>query len=117
MLYPYKPTIMSVYGLLNPYQLTEKKQSTPSQKRSSTARSDMFTWKSASEHNLSGVGCNFRVSQGSFPGARKIQDFPGSSRAFRVCWLPWLLIMMMRAVWLNLDVSSVGNSLQQESQM
>ena len=78
VLHPPKPTIMSVYGLLNPCQLTEKRQSTPSQKRSSTARPDIvFTRKSTSEQNLSGVGCNFRVFEGSFPGTKKIQDFPG----------------------------------------
>ena len=33
--------------------------------------------KSASEHNFSGVGCNFRVFQGICPGANKIQGFQG----------------------------------------
>ena len=41
--------------------------------------------KSASEHNFSGVGCNFRVFQGIFPGANKIQGSSGSSK---VCWPP-----------------------------
>ena len=41
--------------------------------------------KSASEHNFSGVGCNFRVFQGIFPGAKKTQGFSESSR---VCWPP-----------------------------
>ena len=77
MLQSPKPTIISIYGLLNPCQLTEKRQSTPNQKRKRTARPDNFTRKSASEHNLSGVGCNFRVFQGKFPEARKIQEFPG----------------------------------------
>ena len=31
--------------------------------------------KSASEHNFSGVGCNFRVFQGIFPGANNIKGF------------------------------------------
>ena len=33
--------------------------------------------KSASEHSFSGVSCNFRVFQGMFPGANKIQGLPG----------------------------------------
>ena len=33
--------------------------------------------KSASEHNFSGVGCNFRVFQGIFVEANKIQGFQG----------------------------------------
>ena len=77
VLHPPKPTIMSVYGLLNPCQLIEKRQSIPRQNRSSTARPDIFTRKSASEQNVSGVGCNFRVFEGSCPGTKKIQDFPG----------------------------------------
>ena len=44
--------------------------------------------KSTSEHNFSGVGCNFRVFRGIFPGANKIQGFSGSSRGSRVCWPP-----------------------------
>ena len=36
--------------------------------------------KSSSEHNFSGVYCNFRVFRGIFPGAHKIQGFSGSSR-------------------------------------
>jgi len=42
--------------------------------------------KSASEHNFSRVGCNFRVFQGISPEANKIQGFSGSSRVSRVCW-------------------------------
>jgi len=45
--------------------------------------------KFASEHNFSGVGRNFRVFKGIFPGANKIQGFSGSSRVSRVCWPPW----------------------------
>ena len=33
--------------------------------------------KSVSEHNFSGMGCNFRVLQGIFPGANKIQSLQG----------------------------------------
>ena len=44
--------------------------------------------KSASEHNFSWVGCNFKVFQGIFPGANKIQGFSGSSRVSRVSWPP-----------------------------
>ena len=39
--------------------------------------------KSASEHNFSGVGCNFRVFQGIFPGANKIPGFSWSSGDFQ----------------------------------
>ena len=39
--------------------------------------------KSASEHNFSGVGCNFRAFQGTFPGANKIQGLSESSRVFQ----------------------------------
>ena len=42
--------------------------------------------KLASEHNFSGMGCNFRVFQGIVPGANKLQGFSGSSR---VRWPPW----------------------------
>ena len=44
--------------------------------------------QSASEHNFSGVGSNFRVFPDIFPGAKKIQSFSGSSRVSRVCWPP-----------------------------
>jgi len=33
--------------------------------------------RSASEYYFSGVECNFRVFQGIFPGAKKIQGLPG----------------------------------------
>jgi len=36
--------------------------------------------KSASGHYFSGVEYNFRVFQGIFPGAKKIQGFSGSYR-------------------------------------
>ena len=39
--------------------------------------------KSVSEQNFSGEGYNFRVFQGFFPGAKKIQGFSGSSRVSR----------------------------------
>ena len=54
-------------------------------KCSSTARPKLDTSKSASEHNFSGVDCNFRVFQGIYLGANKIKCFSGSSR---VCWPP-----------------------------
>ena len=38
--------------------------------------------KSVSEQHFSGVRYNVRVFQGIFPGAKKIQGFPGSSRVF-----------------------------------
>jgi len=44
--------------------------------------------KSASKHNFSGMGCNCRVFQGTFPGANRIQGFSGTSRVSRVCWPP-----------------------------
>jgi len=55
--------------------------------------------KSNSEHNFSGVGCNFRVFQGSFPGTNKIQGFSESSRIFWFCWplcwnLKWLSFLI-----------------------
>ena len=37
---------------------------------------------SVSEQTFSGVSYTFRVFQGIFPGAKKIQGFPGSSRVF-----------------------------------
>ena len=39
--------------------------------------------KSLSEHKFLGVGCNFRVFEGIFPGVNKIQGFSGSSRVCR----------------------------------
>ena len=56
-------------------------------KCNSTARNKFMPGKSASEHNFSGVCCNFRVFQGIFPG-EKIQGFSGSFRVSRVCWSP-----------------------------
>ena len=44
--------------------------------------------KSASEHNFSEVGCNFRVSQSISPRVNKIQVFSGSFMVSRVCWPP-----------------------------
>ena len=44
--------------------------------------------KSASEHNVTGVSCNFRVFQSIFPGAKRIQGFSESSRVSRVSWPP-----------------------------
>ena len=46
-------------------------------KCNSTARPKLMRGKSASEHNFLGVGCTFRVFQGTFPGAK-------NSRVFRV---------------------------------
>ena len=97
-LHPPKPTITSVYGLLNLCQLTERRKSTPNQKRSNTARPTIFTQKPASEQSFSGKGCNIRVFQGTFPGAKKIHSFSESSSVFRVCWPPWLMIMMMMTI-------------------
>ena len=96
--YPPKPTIMSIYGLRNPCQLTEKRQSAPNQKLSSTVRPNIFTRKSASEHSFSGKGCNIRVFQGIFPRAKKVHSFSGSFSVFRVCWPPWLMITTMMTI-------------------
>jgi len=41
-------------------------------KCNNTARPKIDASKSASEHNFSEVGCNFRVFQGIFPRANKI---------------------------------------------
>jgi len=68
----------------------EETLSTQNQTRSSTARPNIFTQKAASERKSSVVGCNFRVFQGIFPEAKKLQGFSGSSRVSRVCWPPCL---------------------------
>jgi len=44
--------------------------------------------KSASGYNFPGVGWNFRVYQGTCPGAKKIHGFSGSSRVSMVYWSP-----------------------------